>query len=156
MHKAYAKGRRNSKANHRYKILKSVFQRKLRHAYWDYMEDIFAFNDTCCKTNDNKPTATKPSKRFWSFIKSQRQENSNVAPLRENGKLVSDTNKKAEILNKQFSSVFTSKTTPPPSFEESPYPSMPKINVSINGVTKLLKTSTLIRLKALMVYPLDS
>ena len=138
MHKAYAKGRRNSKANHRYKRIKSVFQRKLRQAYWDYMQDIFAFNDTCCKTNDNEPT-TKTSKRFWSFFKNQRQENSGVAPLRENGKLVSHTNKKAEILNKQFSSVFTSETTPPHSFEESPYPSMPKINVSINGVTKLLK-----------------
>ena len=59
-------------------------------------------------------------------------------PLRENGKLVSDTTQKAEILNRQFSSVFTSETGPPPTLGNSPYPSMPNINVTLNGVKNLL------------------
>ena len=72
----------------------------------------------------------------WSFVKSQ--ENAGVAPLRENGKLVSDTTQKAEILNGPFSSVFTSETGPPPTLGNNPYPSMLNINVTVNRVKNLL------------------
>ena len=80
----------------------------------------------------------KTSKQFWSFIKSQRQENFGVAPLRENGVLVSDLQEEAEILNNQFSSAFTSENTAAPSLGTSPHPQMPDIEVTTGGVHKLL------------------
>jgi hypothetical protein len=46
-------------------------------------------------------------KRFWSFIKSKRCESTGVSPLKDSdGKTYSDSETKANILNKQFSSVF--------------------------------------------------
>ena len=45
-------------------------------------------------------------KKFWSFIKSKKKENSGVAPLMKNGTVHSDSQAKADILNMQFSSVF--------------------------------------------------
>jgi hypothetical protein len=45
---------------------------------------------------------------FKAFIKSKKQENSGVAPLRGNdGMLHSASNNKAEILNAQFKSAYT-------------------------------------------------
>jgi hypothetical protein len=50
---------------------------------------------------------TSNPKRFWSFIKSKRTESSGVAPLRREGILHSDTTTKEDILNDQFTSVFS-------------------------------------------------
>ena len=41
-------------------------------------------------------------KRFWSFIKELKQENSGVADLEKGGKIVSNVRDKANILNEQF------------------------------------------------------
>ena len=52
------------------------------------------------------------SKRFWSFIKSKRQEAVGVsALLNQDGYLQSDLSVKAEILHKQFQSVYTPEDT---------------------------------------------
>ena len=46
--------------------------------------------------------------RFWSYISSRRCDNNGVAPLRNtDGLIYSDAKSKADILNNQFSSVFT-------------------------------------------------
>ena len=46
-------------------------------------------------------------KPFWKYIKSRKQDNIGVAPLKTNGQLVNDSKGKAEILMRQFKSVFT-------------------------------------------------
>ena len=46
-------------------------------------------------------------KKFWSFINSKTKENSGVATHMKNGTVHSDSLAKADILNMQFSSVFT-------------------------------------------------
>ena len=67
----------------------------------------------------------KNSKPLWRYIKSKRQDGNGVSPLKENGQLHSDSRRKAEILNNQFCSVFTSEDTT----------NIPKLT----GVTKLLE-----------------
>jgi len=47
------------------------------------------------------PDLEKQPKRFWSFVKSKKCDNNGIA---EDG---SDPASKADILNKQFTSVFT-------------------------------------------------
>ena len=48
------------------------------------------------------------SKRFWAYIKHKKQDSNGVAPLKNNdGLLYSDTDTKADILNRQFYSVYT-------------------------------------------------
>ncbi len=81
----------------------------------------------------------KASKRLWSFIKIQQNENSGVSPLRQNGVLASDTKEKAEILNKQFCSVFTKETSDSPVLPDCPYQKMSDIHVTQSGVLALLK-----------------
>jgi hypothetical protein len=47
---------------------------------------------------------TKP---FWKYVKSRKQDNIGIAPLKERGHLINNSEEKAQILIKQFSSVFT-------------------------------------------------
>lgn len=80
---------------------------------------------------------TKP---FWKYTKSQKQDNVGVSPLKRDGKLVTSSTDKANILNQQFKSVFTidsNNELPPLNYNR--YPSMPKIRVTTSGISKLLK-----------------
>ncbi len=59
--------------------------------------------------------------------------------LKSNGQLISDNTSKADILNKQFESVFTHEdTTHMPCIDKQHYPQMPDINITVDGVEKLL------------------
>ena len=81
----------------------------------------------------NKDFLEKP-KRFWSYVKSKKQEATGVSSLVDkDGFLHSDSQQKAEILNNQFQSVYTAEDlTTCPSKGESPYPTMEKITIHSN------------------------
>ena len=82
----------------------------------------------------------KNSKPLWRYIKSKRQDGNDVSPLKENGQLHSDSRRKAEILNNQFCSLFTSEdTTNIPKLTGPPNTVMPKFEITVQGVTKLLE-----------------
>ena len=81
----------------------------------------------------------KEQPKVLGFIKSLRNDSSGVAPLRDNGTLKSTPLEKADILNKQFSSVFVNDNDKDyPDLGPNNIPSMPKINVTQKGVLKLL------------------
>jgi len=75
------------------------------------------------------------------FIKSLRKDSTAVATLKEGRVVYSDSGKKAEILNRQFSSVFTIEDSPPPQdiFNQDFYPDMLLITVHTTDVAKLLR-----------------
>jgi len=75
---------------------------------------------------------TKP---FWIFIKSRR-----LAPLLERGKLYQDSEGKAQVLNRQFSSVFTREdlSSVPRLFGPN-YPNIGPLCITDSGIIKLLK-----------------
>ena len=129
--RAYRKSKRTNlkRDRDRYKRLQQQVQWEIRKADRQYMQDIVSESYT------DKP------KRFWSYVKSKGQESIGVAPLKnQDGFLQSDNRSKAEILNHQFSSVFTREDKDNiPSKGPSPYPSMPDIQVTPKGVQKLLK-----------------
>ena len=83
----------------------------------------------------------KNSKPLWRYIKSKRQDGNGVSPLKENGQLHSDSRRKAEILNNQFCSVFTSElgTTNISKPPGPPNTEIPKFEITVQGVTKLLE-----------------
>ena len=83
----------------------------------------------------------KKSKPLWRHIKSKRQDGNGVSPLKENGQLHSDSRRKAEILNNQFCSVFTSEdTTNISKLPGPPNTEMPKFEITVQGVNKLLES----------------
>ena len=105
---------------------RSQCQKQLRRCHFDYTESLFA--------NENAGS------KFWAYIKTKRKDNCSVAPLRENGMLISDAKGKANALNRQYCSVFnTDNRGSEPTKGPSSIPDMPPISVSEEGVRKLLK-----------------
>ena len=85
-------------------------------------------------------TEDTTNKKLYSFIKGKKSDGGGVNPLRENNILRSTPREKAEILNRQFCSVFTEEdlsnvpSMGPPLDQEAP-----NIIVSVPGVENLLK-----------------
>jgi hypothetical protein len=81
-------------------------------------------------------------KRFWSYIKSQRVDRTNIPDMRDpDGTLFSDPCLKANLFNEYFKSVFTAEPMGPlPAFSPRCPSVMNKITVSVPGVIKQLKS----------------
>ena len=117
-----------------YRSIKARVQKAERQAYWQYVENLIEEGD------ENGEQRPGKQKRFWSYIKALRKDNSGVAPLKENGKMQADPLDKSNILNRQYESTFIREdevNIPQP--EGQPYPPMPEIDISREGVLKLLK-----------------
>ena len=83
---------------------------------------------------------TKNSKPFWHYIKSRKQDNAGISPLKRRGVLVSDNVEQADILNEQFQSVFTNENVDSlPLMDGTPYPGVADLNIDVAGVEKLLQ-----------------
>ena len=63
-------------------------------------------------------------KRFWTFIKANKRENIGIPTLRVNDKPTTNDRDKANALNNQFTSVFTSERYPIPVIDHSLYSCM--------------------------------
>ena len=71
-------------------------------------------------------------KRFRSFIKANKRENIGIPTLRINDKPITNDRDKANALNNQFTSVFTSERYPIPVIYPSLYSSMPPLDIGTN------------------------
>ncbi|CAH1259178.1 LETM1 [Branchiostoma lanceolatum] len=126
-------GRTSAEA--KFKKLKREVQRDLRKAYGQYVEEIVT------PENNENSEIFNSMKRFWKFIKYKRTDHSGISPLKDRGKLVTDSRQKAEILNAQFQSVFTRETTNIPTLQQRGKKTelMPRVNITKPGVLKLLQ-----------------
>ena len=90
-------------------------QRVTRQAFNDY---IMAILDPATYTN---------AKRLYSYVKSQKKDSNTVGPLRgHDGQTYSYPDRKANILNDQFASVFTvDNEDDMMELEPAPYEAMP-------------------------------
>lgn len=80
------------------------------------------------------------SKPFWKYVKSRKQDNIGVAPLKKQGQLANDSKEKAQILLDQFASVFTKGTsTTLPEIKTKVRISIQEITITTRGVEKLLQ-----------------
>jgi len=111
-----------------YRKIKNEITKEIRTAHSIYQCQLFE--------NDSNNT----SKKFWKYIKSLRKDHVGVSTLSSDGKQVTDSFDKAELLNNQFHSVFTNENlTDIPTVESSSHPSpMPDISISTEGIFKLL------------------
>jgi hypothetical protein len=124
-----------SKNSNQYKELKRLIQKKLRNAYWNYIEKII--------TPDPENPSENKSKKFWTYIKHCRTNNTNINQLKHEGILHSNSKDKANILNQQFKSVFTKEQNPttitPNPLPHPQHPLLQDINITEPGVRNLLK-----------------
>ena len=94
----------------------------IRKARWNYINNKLQI---ALEQGDSGP--------FWRYIRSLKQDNVGISPLKDGGKLHTDSIKKAEILSNQFKSLFTHEDTMAiPHLLGPDYPTTPL------GVTKLL------------------
>lgn len=84
-----------------YNVLKRVVRKKLRCAYYQYVEDNFIISPS---NNDNPLEANK---HFFILLKHPKSNNTGVHLLKNNGTLISDPKGKASLLNVYFQSEFT-------------------------------------------------
>ena len=129
--RSHKKARKTKKATDikRYKQLKQQVTKACKTAYNDYITNIIS------------PDSSENPKRFWGYIKSLKTENTGVAPLKDrSGIIQTENNKKADVLNDQFSSVFNKneQTDTIPDKGQSPFPDMPPIRIGLQGVYKIL------------------
>ena len=114
-------------------------RRKIRQEHWKYICNLFEQNE---KEVNDRPCL----KRFWTYVKHQRSSSCGVSPLRNDGKLVTDSKQKAEILNNQFFKAFSDGATfSAEEFMENCNMNtkrnaniMPEIEITVKGVEKLL------------------
>ena len=105
--------------------------KQIRLAYRLYINDLI--------TSPSESDHNQSSTNLRTFIKSLRKENCDIQSLKSNDLVVTDSIDKAEVLNSFFQSVFTHEQgTELPNKGPSPYPSMSDINVTIQGIVKLL------------------
>ncbi|KAI8508419.1 hypothetical protein Bbelb_135180 [Branchiostoma belcheri] len=95
-----------------------MVKQKIRKAHNDYLKEIL-------------DEALDNPKKFWQYVKNRKQTASGVAPLAQHDKLVVDGRGKAEVLSKQYDSIFTEEDlTKVPKLGASPYPDMPEVESS--------------------------
>ena len=107
----------------------SICQRLIRRSHVTYTGSNFSSKDY---TNS----------KFWNYRKHKKKDYCNVAPLRENGvHIFSDATGKANILNRQYRSVFNKNSRGCiPSEGSSTLPDMPPIKVTEDRVLKMLQS----------------
>ena len=126
----YKKAKRSGKEDHweQYKEFQKVVQAKLTEGRWDY---INRFLQIGLETGNKKP--------FWKYLRVQKQEDFGISALKSNGKMFTDRKSISEILNTQFKSVFTKKTSSKiPELPGVTFPSIKDLKITEFGVFKLL------------------
>ena len=123
---AHTKSKKTSKSKKRYDEIKKVAQRRCRNAHQSYVNDLI--------------TTDKSNKKFWAYVKSQRNEHFGISDLIVNSRPIKTAAQKANALKDQFSKVFSNPQeqtnfAPPPKATER---QLPRIKITKNGTHKLL------------------
>ncbi|KAI8486093.1 hypothetical protein Bbelb_361930 [Branchiostoma belcheri] len=125
----FAKARKtnSSEAWAKFKRCRKGVKQRVRKAHRDYVSNYLETN------------IEENPKAFWSYVKSIRQDSTGASALRHQGVLTSDPKEKADALGAQFESVFTREDKSiVPTLGEPTAPTIPPINISVEGVAKQL------------------
>ena len=86
------------------------------------------------------PEQDSTSKNFWKYIKARKQDSVSIGTLKSDGSIAETAENKANMLNKQFISVFTKEDLSNiPDKGQSPYVPMNEIIINENGVRKCIE-----------------
>lgn len=105
--------------------IKKKCRKECRKAEAEYLDKI-------SEDKENK-------KLFWNYVKSKRKDNISCSQLKDkSGKLQTDPQIKANLLNDQLSSVWSSPTLINHTFRDKGAPDIDNLSISTKGVHKLL------------------
>ena len=140
------------KVKQHYKNFRNKVKNEIKKAHLNYLEYVLEIQDSDPENPNSGQTFS--SKKLFSSLKNAKQDTQGIAPLLENDKLITDTVGQANILNRQFQSVFTPMnplklcqlcemkiSTFIKHFTKPKFPKMPEISISVisvGGVQKLL------------------
>ena len=114
-----------------YRSHKKATLKALRRGRWGYIDNILQLG---LEEGSSRP--------FWRYVKAQKQDSAGVTALKDQGKLFPDSSTKAEILNRQFKSVFTKDNEDHRNsgncLHGPHYPSINRLSISVEGVEKFL------------------
>ena len=112
-----------------YRVFQRHCRKQFRQAEWDHINNVIIEG---LQSNNTKP--------FWNYVKSKRQDNIGVAPLKSDGQLISDNKGISDVLVKQFQSVFTKDRNlfRPPVKHPNIIETLQNIKIRVPGVRKLL------------------
>ena len=112
-----------------YNQLKKEVSQALKRAHGEYVNNIF--------DNENGNSA----KRLWGYVKALKMDRVGIPSLIWENRLVTIAKQKAEVLSQQYKSVFTVEDrSSMPTKGQSNVETMADINITTNGVEKLLNT----------------
>jgi len=131
-----AKAHNNHKDWQRYREVRKQVHEELKREHKNYIRQLLETD-----TNTDQDTQnTRITKKFWAYVRAKRKDISGIQMLqREDGSEATEASEKAEILNNQYEKVFTEENPVMPSLPKNPIPTIPRINITINGVTKQLR-----------------
>ena len=125
--RAYNKAKKTNKDRDwaLFRKLRKKSQSDLKTAHWDYLNTILTEDDN--------------NKGLWRYLKGTRKDSCGVSTLASGDQVWTTPRDKSEMLNTQFSSVFTreNRWNVPPA-KPSLFPKMPPIRIASAGVSKLL------------------
>ena len=118
------------KLKEKHQQLNMDIQKKIRHAYWKYVEDVITPLDSETRTSQ---------KRFWTYIKHIKNDSCTIGVLKENGNNSTTSKKKADAANRQFKKLFMRETPIPPEERNSAqlYPNAEFLIITKAGLQKL-------------------
>ena len=108
----------------KYKEVKRAVSKELRKAHRAYIADL----------------SEAGNKQFWKYIKTRRKDNVGIRSLRTGSQTVTDDQGKAEVLAAQFQGVFSKDSSQAAELPFNDFPEMPEIDITINGIVKLLNS----------------
>ena len=82
-----------------HKSLRREVQRRIRQAYWTYVDNMFS--------DGNGEDLPVLGKRFWSFIKHSHTDKRGIPSLKCGNSVLTDSKDKAELLNSHFKSIYS-------------------------------------------------
>ena len=131
LHKKMQRNNSNTRKE-KMKSLKKTVHKATEEAYWSYTENLLTESEN-----------NSHNEKLWNFIKHRKTDSVDIAPLKENCVLNDSHKEKAEILNAQFSSVFTEDS--PTDFSDhtrwrnnKQYPNIDDIEIFTEVIEKLL------------------
>lgn len=108
-----------------FKKVRNEVDKELRKANRDYVADL---------------STTEDKKKFWNYIRSRKKDNVGIQTLKIGHKTITDDQTKADTLAEQFQSVFTKEDPVLPTLPNSHFTDMNDIEITVDGVEKLLCT----------------